>query len=190
VKIDVTKPVQLVIAWRKQYYVKVSSDVDNVEGEGWYDEGSYVRLRLKETALGFPIRKVFDHFEGLTSSDMVLSDGEASILVDGPRKVRAVWRTDYTPLFLIIGLTGVAVSAALVTARAAIAKKRRVERVYSARANELLAELKKYESYLSRLEEMRKNGLVSDGVYEALKREYQGNIDRIKEEIKKLKKSA
>jgi len=265
VKINVTKPVQLVIAWRKQYYVKLSSDVDNVEGEGWYDEGasatvrvlstiiqsgseerltfdgwsgdvtgkdpvivfsvdkpmtiyanwkkqyyveaysdfssfegvsgwydegSYVRLRLKETALGFPIRKVFDHLEGLTSSDTVLSDGEASILVDGPRKVRAVWRTDYTPLFLIIALTGVAVSAALVTARAAIAKKRRVERVYPARANELLAELKKYESYLSRLEEMRKNGLVSDGVYEALKREYQGNIDRIKEEIKKLKKSA
>jgi len=181
----VDKPMTIYANWKKQYYVEAYSDFSSFEGvTGWYDEGSYVRLKLRETALGFPIRKVFDHFEGLTSSDTVLSDGEVSILVDGPRKVRAVWRTDYTPLFLIITLTGVAVSVAL---GVAIAKKREAERVaYSARAKELLAELKKYESYLSRLEEMRKNGLISDRVYEELRREYQGNIDRIKEEIKKF----
>jgi len=182
----VDKPMTIYANWKKQYYVEAYSDFSSFEGvTGWYDEGSYVRLKLRETALGFPIRKVFDHFEGLTPSDTVLSYGEVSILVDGPRKVRAVWRTDYTPLFLIMALTGVAVSAALVVA---IAKKRGAERVaYSARAKELIAELKKYESYLSRLEEMRRNGLVSDRVYEALKREYQGNIERIKEEIKKFK---
>jgi uncharacterized repeat protein (TIGR02543 family) len=165
----VDKPMTIYANWKKQYYVEAYSDFSSFEGvTGWYDGGSYVRLKLRETALGFPIRKVFDHFEGLTSSDMVLSYGEVSILVDGPRKVRAVWRTDYTPLFLIIALTGVAVIAALAVA---IAKKRGAERVaYPARAKELIAELKKYESYLSRLEEMRKNGLVSDRVYEALRR--------------------
>ena len=88
--------------WRRQFYVSIYSYYSPFEGQsGWYDEGSRLRLKLKETRVGFLIQKVFDHFEGLTHNDKLLGEGEAEILVDGPKMIRAVWRTDYTQLLLL-----------------------------------------------------------------------------------------
>jgi hypothetical protein len=100
--------------WKKQYYVNVCSKFSSFEnGNDWYDKGSYVRLKLKETSLGFFVQKVFDHFEGLSSRDRVVGNGEVEIFVDGPRTIVAVWRTTTTATVVIIAAI---VVAAFITA--------------------------------------------------------------------------
>jgi len=59
--------------------------------------------------------------------------------------------------------------------------------VISTNVEELKEELKKYESYLSKLEKSKEEGAISENAYEKLKKEYQENIEKIKKEIEKSK---
>jgi hypothetical protein len=105
VTFTVDRPKTIYANWKRQYYVTVYSDFSSFEnGNDWCDEGSYVKLKLKETSLGFLVKKVFDHFEGLSSRDRVISNGEVEVFVDSPRTITAVWRTDYTQLLLFVFL--------------------------------------------------------------------------------------
>ena len=107
--------------WKRQFFVRALTEISSFEGgNDWYDEGSTVTLRLKDTAVGFLVRYVFSNFEGLKPADVV-KGSEVQIKVDGPREIRAVWKKDYTQLILI------AVIAVVVIALIAIAvlKKRR-----------------------------------------------------------------
>jgi uncharacterized repeat protein (TIGR02543 family) len=193
VTFTVDRPKTIYANWKRQYYVNVYSDFSSFEnGNGWYDEGSYVKLKLKETSLGFLVQKVFDHFEGLSSRDRVVSNGEVEVFVDSPRTITAVWRTDYTQLLLFVFLAIiVGIMFIALAGRKKIVKvgKREVgTEVIPTNVEELKEELKKYESYLSKLEKSKEEGAISENAYEKLKKEYQENVERIKKEIEKYEK--
>jgi len=207
VKIDVTKPVQLVIAWRKQYYVKVLSNVGNVEGEGWYSEGDFAEVRLTETEVGGPlVRYVFDGWEELKPEDRILGPGVVSVYVDGPRVLRAVWRADYSRAYalafiLIAGVVAVGFLAfsrrrgTTVAATAAATQPpsgeaaqpqppvERAATVAVAPFDALKAELEKYEEFLKKLEDLKAGGRVSEQAYQALKSEYEAKIQELKKKL-------
>ncbi len=49
ISINVQGPVEIVAMWKKQYLVSVSSEHGNVVGGGWFDEGSTIRVGVKDT---------------------------------------------------------------------------------------------------------------------------------------------
>jgi prenyltransferase beta subunit len=188
----IDRNIEIMAIFRKQYYVSVYSEYSSFDGgNNWYDEGLYVRLKLRETSLGFLIRDVFDHFEGLSPNDKVISNGEVEIFINNPRNIVAVWRKDYTQLiflalFVLIG----AITSITLANRKKIIKERKEEeigtKVISTNIEKLKEEISKYENYLSKLEEEKNKGLISEKAYETLKKEYESNIERIKKEIEKL----
>jgi len=192
VSIIVDKPKTIYANWKKQYYVKVYSEYNSFDsGNNWYDEGLYVRLKLRGTSLGFLIKDVFDHFEGLSPNDKVIGNGEVEIFIDNPRNIVAVWRKDYTQLILLVFFVTIgAITSISLINRKKIIKERKEEKirtkVISTNIEKLKEEISKYENYLSKLEEVRSKGLISEKVYETLKKEYESNIERIKKEIEKL----
>jgi len=85
------------------HYVSAVTDYGNITGSGWYQEGTYAEVRLTETQIGFLVRRLFDHFEGVDlSRDEILGNGAVRVYVDGPRNIRAVWKEDYSHLILLI----------------------------------------------------------------------------------------
>lgn len=99
------------LEWKKQFYLEVVSAHGEVKGEGWYDEGSYARVELSETVEGFLVRQVFEHWEGLKPEDRVLAAGIVEVYMEGPRKLEAVWKTDYTQLIVVIVAVGALLAA-------------------------------------------------------------------------------
>ena len=85
-----------------KHFVSAITDYGNITGTGWYDEGTYATIKLDKTAMGFLVRNVLDHFEGLKSKDKIIDERTVQIYVDGPREIRAVWRKECTPLMLIV----------------------------------------------------------------------------------------
>ncbi len=103
--------------YHKQYYVEVKSDYGNPTGTGWYDEGSKATVQVESEgpthdawqALGAKL--VFDHWSvGATSNP-------ASITVDSPKTVAAIFREDMTTPTVVIILLLLALIAAAVLAR-------------------------------------------------------------------------
>jgi endoglucanase len=84
-----------------KHYVSVETDFGSVSGTGWYEEGSYATVRVEDKSVGFPFTSVFDHFEGLKPQDKVISTEVVEIYVDGPRVIKAVWKSDYTILIVL-----------------------------------------------------------------------------------------
>jgi len=89
-----------------KYYVSVDTDYGEASGSGWYDKGSYALVAVKKRVSGFLVQNVFDHFEGLGLRDKEIGPGTVKIYVDGPRKIRAIWRKDYSRLLFVIVALG------------------------------------------------------------------------------------
>lgn len=107
VSLVMDKPHNLSFQYRMQYFVTVNSDYGNPVGSGWHDEGSSVEVSVT-TPEGFGVQKVFDHWEG----DEVSNSPSVSILVDSPKTLVAVWREDYTQIYIaLIVVIGIAVLA-------------------------------------------------------------------------------
>ncbi|MEM2487749.1 MAG: hypothetical protein QXR44_04090 [Thermoproteota archaeon] len=94
-----------------QYYLEVDSEFGEIDGkvEGWYDEGTAVTLRLRNTVSGFLIQGIFDGFKGLKDTDKIVAESVAEIYIDGPRNIEVVWRKDYTQLIYVIVATMVSI---------------------------------------------------------------------------------
>ncbi|MEM4342479.1 MAG: hypothetical protein QXF97_08050 [Candidatus Caldarchaeum sp.] len=101
IELTVNKPLTVAITYTRTVRVDVSSEYGAVEGGGWHETGSDVKISISPTEIGFLVRKVFDHWEnerGLPiSSQPVIYIRE----IDNPVKVTAIWRTDYTQLILL-----------------------------------------------------------------------------------------
>lgn len=92
------------------YKTRYSLVVDSVEknflvdtkGSNWYDSGSRANygVNLRNTLLS-----AFDHWEGDISSD-ANSAPAGQLVMDGPKKIIAVWRPDSTYLTTVIGVGG------------------------------------------------------------------------------------
>jgi len=111
VKVAVDSPKKIKALWGYQYYLAVSSEYASVSGGGWYDKGSYARVELSETESGFLVRRVFERWRGLKPEDRVLAPGIVEVYVDSPRKLEALWKTDFTQLIMVMSAVGAALAA-------------------------------------------------------------------------------
>jgi hypothetical protein len=106
----------LVAHYKTQYLLTVTSDLGNPQGSGWYDAGAHANFSVTQPN-GFLVTEVFDHWEG----DFSGTSPSASVDMNAPKTVTAVWRTDYTQLLILIavaGILGVLVVALLMKRRA------------------------------------------------------------------------
>ena len=103
--LPVNEPVKLEARWRVQHYVKVITDRGSAEGEGWYDDGSYATVKLAATDVDAGLVTYhFERWEGLEPGDVIAERGTVMVLVNKPRSLVAVWREDYTRVYLLLGL--------------------------------------------------------------------------------------
>ena len=89
------------------YYVSAKTEFGSISGSGWYYEGTYATIKLSRTRAGFLISNVFDHFEGLKPKDKIVDERTVEVYVNGPRKIRAIWRKEYSQLILLVISIGV-----------------------------------------------------------------------------------
>jgi len=120
----------LTFSYTPQYYLLVSSPYGKVMGNGWYDTGASARFSVDESLPGptgadymlisWKITYFFDHWTGDSSS----TDPSDSLIMDGPKTVAAVWRTEksseHTLLLAVIGIIATGTAATLI----AISKNR------------------------------------------------------------------
>lgn len=81
-----------------QYKLDVLSQFGTTTGSGWYNKGSEVTVSVVPPG-DFLIRSVVDHWEG---PDVESKGNSATLIINGPTTVQAVWSTDYTILILMI----------------------------------------------------------------------------------------
>jgi hypothetical protein len=86
-------PKEITANWRTEYLLTIISPIGQPEGGGWYEVGSVIELP-KPPSEGIFVRQVFDSWGGEINGN--------SILVDGPKSVTAIWRTDYTWLLIVV----------------------------------------------------------------------------------------
>jgi hypothetical protein len=85
--------------WKLQYYLTVQSDRGNPQGSEWYNAGTEATISVR-SPIGTIIRRVFPGWSG----DSTANTKTATIVMDTPKSVIADWRTDYTRLYIIIGV--------------------------------------------------------------------------------------
>ena len=99
--------------YEMQYYLDVNSSYGSANGSGWYPQNQEALTSVSPTTVMaeglsgiLGVRRVFDHWSG----DCTGTQPECSIIMEGPKKLGAVWRDDYTVTML--GLVVLIVAAA------------------------------------------------------------------------------
>ncbi|MCC6050697.1 MAG: hypothetical protein LM580_08310 [Thermofilum sp.] len=110
------KSASITAMYRVEYYVTAESEYGEVSGAGWYEEGSQATIKVQPSTVGFGVKHVFDHWED-ENGHVVSRDPVATVIVNQPIKLRAVWRTDYTDLILLSLAAIAAAIAVMVFAR-------------------------------------------------------------------------
>jgi glycoprotein endo-alpha-1,2-mannosidase len=90
-------PKAAIAKYKIQYYLAVESVYGGPQGEGWYDAGSVATFSVT-TPVGTIIQQVFTGWSG----DSKATTPTSTIVMDGPKRVVASWRTDYTNLYILI----------------------------------------------------------------------------------------
>ena len=98
VDLEVDAPHSIDANWTTQYFLTVKSQFGEPSGEGWYNSGDLSTFSV-QPSIGFIIRDVFHSWSG----DSTSSEAEASIIMDSPKIVMAIWAPDYIRL-LILGI--------------------------------------------------------------------------------------
>jgi len=88
-----------------EYYLTVNSERSNAKGSGWYRAGSTASFSIDESSISFEgllgalgARYVFERW----SRDSSSTNPSASVKMDGPKTVTALWREDYGNAYAII----------------------------------------------------------------------------------------
>lgn len=105
--------------YQTRYYLTVLSDYGDPQGEGWYDSGSTATISVTSPQ-GAIIRQVFSSWSG----DFSTTTPSAFIYMDGPKTLTASWRTDYTQLFIIIGVGAVLLIGGIAAVVVILARRR------------------------------------------------------------------
>ena len=90
--------------YAREHLLTVKSELGEVLGGGWYKEGSKATITVKPTETGFLIRKVFRGWSG----DYTGEEPTATITMDKPKTVTAVWETDFTQLYIVLAALTIA----------------------------------------------------------------------------------
>jgi len=178
--------------YKKQYFLKVESSFGSYGGEGWHGDGEDVAFSVSPTSLpmsgllgSLGAKYVFDRWSG----DSSITTAEGSILMNGPKRVSAIWKEDYSqPIVVLvvlatIGGSGVFLFIRRVRKGRAVGLKQVFKYVGPAKeeakpkgeevAKIVEAPTEDRERYLKRLEELKAQGKITDKVYERLKKKYQ-----------------
>ncbi|MEM2905328.1 MAG: hypothetical protein QW057_06565 [Candidatus Bathyarchaeia archaeon] len=91
-------------SWRTEYYLKVESQYGSPQGEGWYPAGASATFTVT-SPVGFLVQQVFKGWSG----DSTAASASASLTMDGPKTVTALWGTDYTQLLVLVAVIVLAV---------------------------------------------------------------------------------
>jgi len=92
---------------RKEYLLKVSSELGNPKGSGWYKEGDTADISvdtpIQEAGLleSLGVKQRFSYWTGNIETDAA----KTTVFMNSPKTINAVWVTDYTqayPILLII----------------------------------------------------------------------------------------
>ncbi len=190
--VNVRGPAHYVASFKHQYYFLVESDYGVVSGSGWYDEGSTVRAEIdRKDVPGFPYSWVFRGWGGDAKGADLVSD---PILMDGPKVAKAVWERTISPLvYVLVGafVAAVAIIAAVIYRRRRIAPGGTAVREAGTAIREKPVELETklmeigetdvidpnvIKEHLKRLEELHREGKISEEVYRKLKEEYEEKL--------------
>ena len=115
--------------YKQQYYLAVTSDLGSTTGTGWYDAGTQAEISASTPPNpAYGINMVFAGWNGTVNSP---SSQSTTVLMDGPKNVTAMWRSDATVLYA----TGVVVIA-IISVAAYLLVTRRKEPASSAAKNE------------------------------------------------------
>jgi len=108
-------------AYDTEYYLTVVSEYGTKKGEGWYRAGDTATFSVDSRVAGsVGVQYVFERWSGHSTS----MSPQATIVMDGPKRVTAVWIADYTQFHLIV--TIIAASAAILAVIPIVASRRRV----------------------------------------------------------------
>ena len=105
VTIVMDAPHTVTAEYKTQYKLTVNSQYGTTGGSGWYDAGSTagfsVTSSVPESGMmgSLGVKYVFKSWTGDSSA----TTPEATILMDSPKTVAAVWTEDYTQFYTIIG---------------------------------------------------------------------------------------
>lgn len=117
IQVTMDGPHTVVGRYKTQYLLTVTSDYGTVQGHGWYDAGSSATFSVtSQVDTSYGVKQVFERWSG----DSVSTSPTATITMDSPRTVTAVWKTDSTILYATIAL-GIGGAFALGIGLAAIA---------------------------------------------------------------------
>lgn len=117
IALDMGSPHKLIAVYKAQYYLDVSSPYGDPKGSGWYDEGSTATISVNTPIeVGFGVSQVFVRWSG----DIASESPTAQVLMDGPKKAVAVWRTDSTVLYATLALVAAAVAASIAALAVAV----------------------------------------------------------------------
>src|SRR5208337_2622665 len=93
------------------YPLAVSSAYGTTQGSGWYPQGANATFSVeKEMDYGNGTRRVFEQWVG----DLTSTNNQAWIVLDAPKNVVAVWKTQYTVTLGTLGLPADVSAVALV----------------------------------------------------------------------------
>jgi hypothetical protein len=105
----VSDDVSLFAEYKSQYYLTITSHSGETVGSGWYDEGAEAHFSVTSPT-GFIIQQVFTGWSGSSNATSPTS----KITMDGPKTINANWRTDYTQLYILVGILALSATAFMI----------------------------------------------------------------------------
>lgn len=100
---DVIQDSTITAVYSAQYLLQVSSDEGNVAGTGYYDEGETALISVEPTtSMGILTDAYFAGWSG----DITSSSQTVSVVMDGPKHVKAEWNQSYVKLLALIAAAG------------------------------------------------------------------------------------
>lgn len=89
------------------YRLLINSAYGSTSGAGWYEANTVARITVSPTAVpalgvaGFlGVRNVFEDWNG----DVSAAAANTTIVMDTPKTVTALWSTDFTQLYIVVGI--------------------------------------------------------------------------------------
>ena len=95
-------PKLVAAVWATQYELKMESDYGHTSGAGWYDPGAQAVFGVDTLIIDAAndTRRVFTQWSG----DAAGSSQQGTVTMDGPKSIRADWRTQYLLAFVTKGI--------------------------------------------------------------------------------------
>jgi len=101
VEVTTDAPHTVIGHYKTQYLLTVESAYGHIQGDGWHDAGSTATFSVTTPVeVSFGVNEVFERWTG----DVESTSATATIMMNVPHTIAAVWRTDSTVLYATIAL--------------------------------------------------------------------------------------